>query len=55
MRDKGAFALGFLIIGNLWVIAGLHTCKEGVETLSYATGLMWLFLGVFGVYRAYHT
>jgi hypothetical protein len=52
MRDQGAFALGFLLMGNLWAIAALHSGKEGFQ-LGYAMGLVYLFLGVFGVYKAY--
>lgn len=52
MRDQGAFALGFLLMGNLWVIAALYFGKEGFQ-LGYAMGLVYLFLGLFGVYKAY--
>jgi hypothetical protein len=54
MRDGGAFALGFLVCGNMWMVAGLHSPNEGVPYLSYAIGLIFMWLGVFGVYRAYN-
>ncbi len=51
MRDRGAFALVCLLIANLWAIAGLTTDKEGLV----AMGLIYMFLGIFGVYMAYHS
>ena len=52
VRDKGAFGLGLILIGNLWAIAGLNSGKEGFQPV-YAIGLMYLFMGVFLVYKAY--
>jgi hypothetical protein len=49
LRDRGAFALGFLLIGNLWIIAGVTSGKEG----CYAVGVFIGLLGVLGVYKTY--
>jgi hypothetical protein len=53
VKDRGAFSLGFLVTGNLWAMVGLTSCKEGVQYPSFGVGLVFLFLGVYGVYKTY--
>jgi hypothetical protein len=42
VRDKGAFGLGLILIGNMWAIAGLNSGKEGFQPV-YAMGLCTCF------------
>jgi hypothetical protein len=61
VKDRGAFSLAFIVLGNLWVISGLDArTVDGASPnyaldiyVRFAVGLLFLFLGVYGVYKTY--